>query len=144
MKIALNKCHGGFGLANEYLDYIEKYFSEIECYNVINRDDIDLELYESLYGEKLPNNLEFKTGKRYIFDNDRTNPILIEALENVKQKTPVGFGNPSILEVVEIPDDSYWVILEYDGYEQLIYSKCEILTDKKDDFEYCIKGGPRK
>lgn len=142
MKIVINKCHGGFSVNNDYLSYIQEKYSNIECFNLISRDDIDIELYESIYNEKLPKDLEFKTGKRYMFDNDRSNPMLVDAVENVKSNIPYGFGNTSMLEVIEIPDDSYWVILEFDGYEQLIYSNSPILSDT--EFKYEIKGVPNK
>ena len=50
----------------------------------------------------------------YAFDNDRANPILVEA---VKKLGPESFGMYSILKIVEIPDDIEWRIFAVHGEE---------------------------
>lgn len=59
--------------------------------------------------------------KVYYGEMERTDPKLIEVVEQ-------GFENSwsSELVVVEIPDNAYYQIEEYDGLEHIIYSESEI------------------
>ena len=57
-------------------------------------------------------------GNRYAYDNDRTNPKLVECVEKLGTEVAShGFG--SYLYVVEVPDDVKWTITDYDGMEQV-------------------------
>lgn len=53
-------------------------------------------------------------GYGYKFDDDRTNPKLIECVETLKEEAN---GRSASLSVVEIPDDVDWEITEYGGSE---------------------------
>ena len=55
-------------------------------------------------------------GFGFAYDNDRTNPKLIEVVEKLGKKAN---GQCANLEVVEIPDGIDWEIDEYDGYEHV-------------------------
>jgi hypothetical protein len=55
-------------------------------------------------------------GYGYDFENDRTNPKLIEAVETLGEKAN---GSLAALQVIEIPDDVDWYIDEYDGWETI-------------------------
>jgi hypothetical protein len=50
----------------------------------------------------------------YAFDNDRANPLLVEAVKKLKNEA---HGAYSILKVVEIPDDIEWKIFASNGEE---------------------------
>ena len=54
---------------------------------------------------------------RYTYDNDRTNPKLVECVEKLGEAASHGLG--SSLYVVEVPDDVEWTITDYDGIEQV-------------------------
>ena len=56
-------------------------------------------------------------GSRYAYDDDRTNPKLVECVEKLGEAASYGLG--SSLYVVEVPDDVKWTITEYDGVEQV-------------------------
>jgi hypothetical protein len=59
--------------------------------------------------------------KVYYGDMDRTDPQLVSVVEQ-------GLKNSwaSDLVVVEIPDECYWSIEDYDGHETLVWSESEI------------------
>lgn len=50
----------------------------------------------------------------YEFSDDRTNPKLVECVENLGEKAN---GDYAELKVVEIPDDTTYIIEGYDGIE---------------------------
>lgn len=56
-------------------------------------------------------------GSRYAYDDDRTNPKLVECVEKLGEAASHGLG--SSLYVVEVPDDVEWIITDYDGIEQV-------------------------
>lgn len=60
-------------------------------------------------------------GKVYYGEMDRTDPQLIKVVE---QGLPNSWA--SDLVTVEIPDDAYWSIEDYDGHETLVWSESEI------------------
>ena len=48
------------------------------------------------------------------FEDDRTNPKLIECVEKLGEEAN---GELAELHIIEIPDDVKWEINDYDGYE---------------------------
>ncbi|MGF7045756.1 hypothetical protein J2T13_000216 [Paenibacillus sp. DS2015] len=114
MKIAVNKCYGGFGLSEEaYEELIAKGWTvtilneEGNCVDtnariVVARDDV-------LFG-------------RYFFVRDRsdmeirTDPDIIEVVERLGTKASGRFGN---VVIVEVPDDADVTIEDYDGFEHV-------------------------
>ena len=55
----------------------------------------------------------------------RTNENLVKCVEELGAKAS---GRCADLEVVEIPDNSFYKIEEYDGYETVYYSESKINT----------------
>ena len=96
MKIVLNKEYGGFGLSPE----------QAEAYG-IDTTDIPQHFGGYKWFDRKPDGSKF----------DRTDPKLIEVVE---QKLPNAFA--SKLVVVEIPDNVFYEITEYDGWETLTWS----------------------
>ena len=56
-------------------------------------------------------------GSHYAYEDDRTNPKLVECVEKLGEAASHGRG--SSLYVVEVPDDVKWTITDYDGVEQV-------------------------
>lgn len=54
---------------------------------------------------------------------NRTNENLVKCVEELGAKAS---GSCAALEVVEIPDNSFYKIEEYDGFETIYYSESEI------------------
>ena len=80
MKVAINRCYGGFSLSEEAYNYL---------------------------------GLEWD-GYGFAYDDDRTNPKLIECIETLGKKAS---GRHAKVGIVEIPDDVRWKIASYDGDE---------------------------
>lgn len=99
MKIVINKCYGGFGLSQIAL----------------------LELHKN--GSKIVHETELGLG---IDANDykiRNDPDLIQTIENWDDDANSDFSK---LKIVEIPDDAFWELRDYDGYEYLFWSMSKI------------------
>jgi hypothetical protein len=52
----------------------------------------------------------------YAFKDDRSNPKLVECVEELGEEANGDFAD---LAIVEIPDDVIWEVSEYDGYEHV-------------------------
>lgn len=130
MKIAVNKCYGGFGLSllgqkrlaelegKEIFFYKQSKYSfkngKDEYIKINNLEDKSMFIYSMSkdLGEvtnELPNNCWFND--RNI---ERNNPNLIKVIEELGNKAS---GDCANIKIVEIPDDVEWVIEEYDGSE---------------------------
>ena len=146
MKVILNKCYGGFGVSSEaYKLYAEKKGIELYPYvednsNYISKgettyhkvDWTDKRLNRILIthyftkdlGETIIENKDnksefnelYKNYALYINGNYRTDPILVEVVEELRGKAN---GNFADLVVVEIPDGMMYDIDDYDGIETL-------------------------
>lgn len=106
MKVVINRCWGGFGLSHEaVMRYAElkgfenfrfeeeKFFSKYYY--------IDNELFFSQYGI------------------ERNDPVLIQVVEELGENAN---GQCAELKIIEIPDDIFWEIQEYDGMETVVES----------------------
>lgn len=93
MKIVINKCYGGFGLSKQAVDLF------IAKGGTVERDEYDD-----------PN----KPISGYEIGYDRTNPVLVEVVEQLGEAADT---DASELKVVEIPDDVEYTIEDYDGIE---------------------------
>lgn len=94
MKIVINTCYGGFGISKEAAQWMAERGD-----NAAIRDLAS----EHFYG--------------YGLNEDRTNPLLIEAIETLGALAVS--GNMSALKVVEIPDGVSYEIADYDGCESI-------------------------
>lgn len=138
MKIVINKCFGGFGISRECAEYMEKngdlqakaeldewrieqaaldYFKENKRWPADRTPESVRYLEINAKYEKWEADFN---GYGYVegFDNgyDRTNPILVGAVEKLKKKASGQFAK---LEVVIIPDGVDYYIDEYDGIESI-------------------------
>lgn len=93
MKIAVNKCFGGFGLSKAVFNELGIKWDK---YGYLNNEDL---------GINDDNNR----------DAYRADPRLIAAIEKVGEEN--ASGNLADIRIVEIPDDVEWEISEYDGVE---------------------------
>lgn len=137
MKIILNKCFGGFDVSKEaYMLYAKKKGLELYQYasdftnfkKCIYKKTNDEALFKNYFIKDMGDNIEisnedYKKYNLYLNDEHRQDAILIEVIEELGDKASGRFGN---LEVVEIPDNCYYKIDEYDGVETIYYSESEI------------------
>ena len=137
MKIILNKCYGGFDVSKEaYMLYAKKKGLELYQYasdftnfkKCIYKKTNDERLFNDYFIKDMGDNIEisnedYKKYNLYLDDEHRQDPILIEVVEELGDKASGRFGK---LEVVEIPDNCYYEIDEYDGIETIYYSNSEI------------------
>ena len=135
MKIILNKCFGGFGLSTEaYNLYAEKMGIEIYEYYQDYQKGFDYFkkgssglckfYFTKDFGEQIKLNDE--DCDKYSLDltsKNRTDKILIEVVEELKERANDDFSD---LEIVEIPDNCFYKIDDYDGVEAIYYSNSEI------------------
>ena len=123
-KIVINRCYGGFGLSDaafeRYLELNSKTFYKRDgLFGSSNYYKIEPEEFDKLHEESIEKG-------DYSFTNDliysqysieRDDPILIQIIEELGEES---WGRFSELKVVEIPDDTYYEIQEYDGIEKVI------------------------
>lgn len=90
-KIVVNACYGGFGLSDKALE---------------------------LYYEKKGKNSVSESEKEILCDLliDRDDPILVQVVEELGEEAN---GEYASLQVIEIPDDAKWEIMDYDGMEHI-------------------------
>lgn len=128
MKVVINKCFGGFCISDKafekYLDLKgvtwfkskEQSLGSYSYYKVSEEEykQIEKECDKSPVGtarySKL-NDLHLS-----LYDIERTDPVLIQVVEEMGKKS---FGDFSKLKIVEIPDGVNWEIQEYDGFESI-------------------------
>lgn len=95
MKIVLNKDYGGFSISDTACEFL------------------GLPLTHKHYSSSLVSNCN------YYFDDDRSNPQLIECVEKLGSLASGAFA---ALEIVEIPDETTdYYINDYDGLETVFY-----------------------
>lgn len=111
MKVAINRCFGGFGISDEAFE------------KLLNRKGIAFDKVEKesdLFGATY-----FKAGhsgdeehylSEYDFTEDRSDPDLIAVIEEMGDKANSWAAE---IAIVEIPDDVKWHIHEYDGIEHV-------------------------
>ena len=132
MKIVINSCYGGFGLSTKALcrlaelkgykqTWVEKDkfgFSETVWVVPPGEERVNFDnFYELPTKERQRMNELYSqqiiSGTTYEGRND---PLLIQVVEELGDKSNGGFAN---LSIVEIPDDVEWEISEYDGFEHI-------------------------
>lgn len=123
VKIAINRCYGGFTLSKEATEkYAElkglklthyKQDLETKKYNKTIEEGIFVYSFTEDYGEVLDDIPEdAKWFSEYEIERD--DPDLIKVIEELGEKAN---GNFSDIEIVDIPADIDWEIEEYDGQE---------------------------
>ena len=133
MKIAINKCYGGFSLSDKaiemimkrkglgcyrykqtkshYSDGVDEYTriddNELESSSIMNYSTIDL----GKKIEKIPYENYW-----YYRNLERTDEDLISVIEELGVEASGRYGS---VKVIEIPDDVDWEIDDYDGWESI-------------------------
>jgi hypothetical protein len=111
MKVAINRCFGGFGLSERAFELL------------LAKKGIPFEKRDS--GSKLMGNEYYVAGHlgqedRSLYEHnyckDRSDPDLIAVIEELRKEAD---GWAADLAVVDIPDDVKWHIHEYDGIEHV-------------------------
>ena len=124
MKIILNKCYGGFDVSDEaYELYAEKkgislyrYWNDYQNKTMHKGSGRITYYFTEDFGDSVENDkIDWKT-HLYLNSGHRSDPTLIEVVEELGKKASGNYGN---LVVVEIPDNMDYVIDEYDGVETL-------------------------
>lgn len=131
MKIAINKCYGGFSFSLEAVQYMAKRkhpvaVKQLREYNKGNRW-IQQYLKTGEWPKAVPDNIRsflaidakyFKSKRFYgsAYDYERNDPLVIEAIDVLGDKAN---GECAKLKIVEIPDNIQWAIDEYDGMEHV-------------------------
>ena len=130
MKIAVNKCWGGFGLSpiaiKEYLklkgkecffykkDYKTKMLNQVPIEEASN---YDISLTKD-YGASIKEDWKsFEADYFYYRDIERNDTDLIKVIEMLGCEK--ASGELSKLSIVEVPDDIQWEIDDYDGMESV-------------------------
>jgi hypothetical protein len=98
VKIVLNGCYGGFGLSREA---VERY-AEIKGWSV-DTDEYDYSYMIDEKGEHVSH-----------YDLDRTDPVLVQVVEELGEKANDSY---SALYIVSVEKGTKYYIDEYDGIE---------------------------
>jgi len=131
MKIAINRCWGGFGLSHEaVMRYAE--LSGFKLYPIVEKGvkgNIDFNHYVPYTGQKnvfyisylkkpLLKDETYEEGSCFYPRNDieRFDPLLIQVIEELGEKANGDYAN---IKIVDIPDDVKWQIDDYDGQESI-------------------------
>lgn len=111
MKVAINRCFGGFGLSDEGFE------------ELLKRKGISFEFVKN--ESRFIGNTYYRAGhvgeeEHYLspeeFTKDRNDYDLITVLEEMGNKA---WGFAAEIAIIHIPDDAKWHISEYDGLEHV-------------------------
>jgi hypothetical protein len=113
MKIAINRCYGGFSLSDKaFAEYLKRkgiiFETKINAFG-------DLEFYKDSISDK-----KYISQYDFIKCGSRNDSDLIVIIEEMGEES---FGMFASLKIVEIPDDVEYEITEFDGLET-IREKC--------------------
>ncbi|WP_217597851.1 hypothetical protein [Cohnella sp. GbtcB17] len=122
MKIAINRCFGGFQLSHEgFLKLIERGWSvTVFNENVEAADpkadliDMSSSKYYSRWSDPASSHYSFTRGRDT--KELRTNSDLIAVIEELGERANT---QVSELKIVDIPDEIEWEISNYDGLERV-------------------------
>ena len=139
MKLAVNRCFGGFSLSHEgimhyanlkgiqlfrYFDahtkriFGDDYHKGCAHYTTKPIPGLDGDVLPE-YGGKYKNTPEHDALNEFYFSDheiERNDSALIQTIEDLGERA---FGQCAKLEIVEVPDDVEWEISEYDGSEHV-------------------------
>lgn len=120
MKICINSCHGGFGLSEKAIDR----YAELKGLTLYKEEDpfgpkyylVEPEEFHKIKEECVQKGSYKESNALYFthYDIERTDPILIQVVEELGEES---WGRFAELKVIEIPDDLDYIIDEYDGKE---------------------------
>lgn len=111
MKIAINRCYGGFSLSPKAEYEVLKRMG-YENIKYLNDKKEEVSLGSDSWFCNFYSNGEYISFGRD--DENRTNPHLIAVIEEMGEEADGTFAS---LEIIEIPDDVSWYIDDYDGME---------------------------
>jgi len=94
MKIAINRCWGGFGVSKAVFDFLGL---EWDGFGHLRNEDFGVGMED--------------------YDSFRSHPRLIEAIEHIGCEK--ASGTHAEIEIREIPDGVQWEIDDYDGMETI-------------------------
>lgn len=131
MKIAINKCYGGFSLSNKAIEMIMKrkglgcykykqtkfrYSDGVDEYTRI--DDNEPSSFVSYSTTDLGEKIEKIPNENFWYyrNLERTDEDLISVIEELGNEASGAYGHVTI---VEVPDDVDWEIDDYDGIETI-------------------------
>jgi len=124
-KIVINSCYGGFGLSEAAMRlYAEQKGLPFYVYNQYESDmfkqyftaDPSGMFKIDEYGMTRFDNDFYRKYSLYDKDFDRTDPVLVEVVEELGEKAN---GFAANLEVVDVPKGTLYRIDEYDGLESI-------------------------
>jgi hypothetical protein len=113
MKVAINRCFGGFGISNPAFE------------KLLERKGIAYEKVDAKFKFRTDAFDYYKAGmvdqddgylSEYDFCSDRSDPDLIAVIEEMGKES---WGWAAEIAIVEIPDDVKWHVDEYDGMEHI-------------------------
>jgi hypothetical protein len=112
MKVVINTCFGGFGLANKAFELLLQK-KGIE-YDTVKSTMFGSEMY-SFYAKGHAGDDQYYLSDYDYYDN-RADEDLVAVVEELGEAAN---GHAADLKVVEIPDGIEWYIHEYDGREHV-------------------------
>ena len=111
MKVAINRCFGGFGISDEAFEKLLERKS-------IAFDKVKSEssfLGASYYEAGHSGNNDYYISE-YDYCENRSDPDLIAVIEEMGSQANTKYSD---IAIVEVPDDAKWHIHEYDGLEHV-------------------------
>ena len=126
-KIVVNMCFGGFDLSQEGCElYAKKMGKTLYSYKMKDKSNFKNTIYVRGTDGFITRRFLKDKGDSFIWgekndsgyfsasDLKRDDPLLVEVVEELKEKASGKYGN---LKITEIPDNVEWEIEEYDGQE---------------------------
>ena len=133
MKIAINKCYGGFSLSDKAIEMIMKrkglkcyrykqtkfcYSDGVDEYTRIDDNELEPNSFMNYSTIDLGKTIGNIPDENYWYyrDLERTDEDLISVIEELGNEASGEYGS---VKVIEIPDDVDWEIDDYDGIEAI-------------------------
>lgn len=105
MKVVINRCYGGFGLSHEAI----MRYAELKGFENFTFEE----------GKFFSNYYHVGDEFFYSYNIERNDPVLIQVVEELGENAS---GHCAELKIIEIPDDIFWEIHDYDGRESVVES----------------------
>jgi hypothetical protein len=111
MKVAINRCFGGFGLSDEGFEKL------LERKGIaFEKEDATSRIMGASYYKDGMCGTDEGYLAQYEFYADRSDPDLIAVIQEMGQAS---WGFAAEIAIIDIPDDVEWHIHEYDGLEHV-------------------------